>query len=153
MQYNCRNYYKLCRESACFTQEHAAELLVISVRSLSDYENGKTIPDDEIVDKMVDIYNTKLLGWWHLRNTSKLARKCLPDIQPPQTNSDIFLQIAFSEDEFLKMKDLVKEILFNKEITDKELKSYEEVKKLAKDISGKLMSISAYELEIQLDKE
>lgn len=152
MQYNCRNYYKICRESAGFTQEYAAELLVVSVRSLSDYENGKTAPADEIVDKMVDIYNTKLLGWWHLRNTSKLAKKCLPDIQPPQTNSDIYLQIAFSEDEFLKMKGLVKEILFGTEITDKELKNFEEVKKLAKDISGKLISISAYELEIKTNE-
>lgn len=44
---NCENRYKLCRENAGFTQSQAAELLHVSERSLSDYENGKTrVPED-----------------------------------------------------------------------------------------------------------
>ena len=59
-----RNYYKECRESAKLSQEQAAELLHISVRSLSDYENGKTVPADDIVECMVDIYHTRLLFFY-----------------------------------------------------------------------------------------
>lgn len=152
MNYKCRNYYKTCRENASFTQEYAAEMLFISVRSLSDYENGKTVPPDETVERMVDFYKTKLLGWWHLKNTSELAKKCLPDIQPPQTNADIYLQAEFSEDEILKLKSLIKHLLTdieNGKVTELSFESYEEIRELSRITAGKLMSISSYEPQMK----
>jgi len=106
-----KNYYKECRENANLSQEQAAELLHISVRSLSDYENGKTIPFDDVVESMVDIYHTRLLGWIHLRNTSSLAMKCIPEVQEPRSEADILLQVIFSEDDILDIKKRMKEIL------------------------------------------
>lgn len=143
-----RNYYKISREHSYLTQEVAAELLSISPRSLSDYETGKTTPSDEVVEKMVEIYKTRLLGWWHLRSTSELAKKCLPDIQLPQTNADVYMQIDFSEDDLSKMKLIIKQIMSDGKITPDELEDYERMRVLAKKIAGKFMSIYTYEPEV-----
>lgn len=144
-----KNYYKECRENANLSQEQAAELLHISVRSLSDYENGKTIPFDDVVESMVDIYHTRLLGWIHLRNTSSLAMKCIPEVQEPRSEADILLQVIFSEDDVLDIKKRMKEILKDGKITEDEIGDFEEVKKQAKIVAGKLLSIAAYEPEFE----
>lgn len=52
-----RNIYKICRKSAGFTQEAAAERLGISVESLRAYETGQRVPPDEVVETMSDLYN------------------------------------------------------------------------------------------------
>ena len=73
-----RNLYKISREAAGLTQEAAAEALNISVRSLAGYENDEVIPKDEVVENMVKLYKTKILGLQHLRNTSGLQESaCL----------------------------------------------------------------------------
>ena len=51
-----RNIYKICRKSAGFTQEAAAERLGISVESLRAYETGQRVPPDEVVETMSDLY-------------------------------------------------------------------------------------------------
>lgn len=58
----CENLYKLCRTSAGFTQEAAAELLAISPRTLSDYENDRAKVPDDIVDAMSNHYKSPLLA-------------------------------------------------------------------------------------------
>lgn len=60
MTQECENLYKLCRTSAGFTQEQAAELLNIAPRTLSDCENGKTRVPDDIVDAMSNHYKSPL---------------------------------------------------------------------------------------------
>ncbi|MFS8542113.1 MAG: helix-turn-helix transcriptional regulator, partial [Tissierellales bacterium] len=69
MKKRCRNIYRIARKSAGYTQEEAAELLHVSPRSLSDYEQGKTIPPDDVVCKMVEIYGARWLGYEHLRQS------------------------------------------------------------------------------------
>ena len=88
---NCENHYKLSRQNAGLTQERAAELLELSVRTLSDYENGHVRPPDDTVLSMVDTYHCPLLGWWHMKQ-SPLGSRVLPDIQMPATNGDLALQ-------------------------------------------------------------
>ena len=46
------NIYKAARRAAGFTQEHAAELLGVSVRSVADYETGQRLPPNDVVDRM-----------------------------------------------------------------------------------------------------
>lgn len=149
MKETSRNYYKECRENAKLSQEQAAELLDISIRSLSDYENGKTIPPDDTVEKMVDVYHARLLGWVHLRNTSSLAMKCIPEVQEPRSEADILLQVIFSEDDVLDIKKKMKEILKDGKITEDEINDFNEVKKRAKIVAGKLLSIAVYESEFE----
>ncbi len=81
MQNDCRNIYKTARQVAGLTQERAAEMLGISVRSLADYEQGIRIPQNHVVDGMVTVYNSQLLGIQHLRESANMARSLLPDVQ------------------------------------------------------------------------
>lgn len=80
MKGRCANIYKTARNCAELTQEQAAELLHISPRSLSDYEAGKTIPHGDVVSMMVDIYKVPWLGYEHLRCSTELGERYLPEI-------------------------------------------------------------------------
>lgn len=81
MQNDCRNIYKTARQVAGLTQERAAEMLGISVRSLADYELGARVPQNYVVDGMVTVYNSQILGIQHLRESANMARSLLPDVQ------------------------------------------------------------------------
>lgn len=80
MRYDCGNIYKSARLYAGISQEKAAELLYISTRSLCDYENGRSIPSDEVVCRMIEVYNAPWLGYMHLKHSTEVGRKYLPDI-------------------------------------------------------------------------
>ena len=82
MQNDCTNIYQTARKVAGLTQERAAELLGLSVRSLADYEAGARIPSNDVVEGMVTVYNSQLLAVQHLRNSAQFARAILPDPQP-----------------------------------------------------------------------
>lgn len=77
----CGNIYRFARVSADLSQEIAAELLYTSSRSLSDYETGRTIPPDEIVCSMVEVYQANWLAYEHLRSSSKVGQMFLPMIE------------------------------------------------------------------------
>ena len=81
MQADCRNIYKAARQVAGLTQERAAEMLGISVRSLADYEQGIRVPQNYVVDGMVTVYNSQLLGIQHLRESAIMAQNLLPEVQ------------------------------------------------------------------------
>lgn len=81
MQNDCTNIYQTARKIAGLTQERAAELLGLSTRSLADYETGLRLPPNDVVDRMVTVYNSQLLAVQHLRSSTRFARDLLPDIQ------------------------------------------------------------------------
>lgn len=81
MQNDCTNIYQSARKIAGLTQERAAELLNLSVRSLADYETGQRLPGNDVVTDMVTVYNSQLLAVQHLRNSSRFARDLLPDVK------------------------------------------------------------------------
>ena len=81
MQNGCTNIYRSARTVAGLTQERAAELLGLSVRSLADYETSVRIPPNDAAERMVTVYNSQLLAVQHLRNSSQLCRGVLPEVQ------------------------------------------------------------------------
>lgn len=81
MQNGCTNIYQNARKAAGLTQERAAELLGLSLRSLADYEAGLRLPPNDVADRMVTVYNSQLLAVQHLRNSTQFARDLLPDVQ------------------------------------------------------------------------
>ncbi len=64
MKNPCENPYKLARMIAGLNQEDAAFLLHISTRTLSEYERGAVRPHDDIVEKMIEVYNVLSLRVW-----------------------------------------------------------------------------------------
>lgn len=103
MKKRCRNIYRIARNNADLTQEKAAELLNVSVRSLVDYESGRTIPHEDIVCRMVEVYGAKWLGYEHLRQSSELGKKVLPEINVDDlAKSVLILQKESSDVEDIK---------------------------------------------------
>lgn len=80
MRTDCNNIYKKCRENAGLSQVEAGCAIHISVRSLSDYETGKTIPPDDVVCKMVEVYKAPELAYLHLKLNTEVGRRYLPDL-------------------------------------------------------------------------
>ncbi|MDW5300220.1 MAG: helix-turn-helix transcriptional regulator [Sedimentibacter sp.] len=115
----CMLYYKTCRESAGIKQEIAAEHLNVSIRSLSDYENGKARVPDDIVDSMAELYRSPLLAWWHLKTNSVLG-KYLPDVFEPKTEVDMVFQGILAKDKLSPIVEGIKEIMSDGTIDDLE---------------------------------
>lgn len=67
-----------CREAAGLTQEQAAEILHVSVRTIGAYEAGEYIPHDETVDRMMTAYNSPELGYHYLSRVLRTGRRLLP---------------------------------------------------------------------------
>ncbi|HBG4644517.1 TPA: helix-turn-helix transcriptional regulator [Clostridioides difficile] len=104
MLYQYQNIYQLSRENTGFTQEKASELLDISVESLRAYENDKRIPNNQIVAKMVSIYNNNLLGYEHVRRTTEAGVMFLPKLEMKSLSS-ITLKLHKEIKDYLKKED------------------------------------------------
>ena len=87
MQTCCRNgghyaeYLRAARLQKGITQERAADAIPCSVRSLADYESGVRIPPSETVVRMAEIYDAQYLCYQHLRQTSEIAQRLIPDVR------------------------------------------------------------------------
>ena len=140
---SCENRYKIGRETSGYTQEKASEMLHISPRTLSDYENGHTRVPDDIVAAMTEIYNAPLLAWWHLKETSPLG-KFLPDLLVPQTNGDMAFQLVLAEDELSPAVNSIKRIISDGRIDEDESGDFKNSIMKIQNVNGKLMSAVAY---------
>ncbi len=139
----CKDLYKLCRTSAGFTQEQAAELLAISPRTLSDYENERLRVPDDIVDAMSRHYKSPLLAWWHLRNTSILG-KYLPDVVMPQTNGDMIAQLSIAEWRLKQVVDEIQRIMEDGKIEEYEKAEFKNAMEFVRQVNSKLLSVIVY---------
>lgn len=75
-----KNIYAAARLSSGLTQERAAERLAISPRSLQDYECGIRRPCDEVLVRMVEVYNAQYLALQHVREGLTVMQELIPDI-------------------------------------------------------------------------
>ena len=80
MQRECPNLYKRARLSTGLSQERASEMLGLSVGSLKQYEGGRTIPPDDVVARMVEVYRLPWLALEHSQATDTLG--VLPEVEP-----------------------------------------------------------------------
>ena len=137
------NRYKLSRIAAGITQERASELLSVSTRGLSDYENGHTRVPDDIVAAMAEVYKSPLLAWWHLKQTSVLGRY-LPDPIMPQTNSDMAFQLILAQDDLAPTVHEIKRIMANGEIDPDEQEDFNTAIEIIRTVNAKLLSVIIY---------
>lgn len=143
MSNECENLYKICRTSAGLTQEQAAELLAVSQRTLSEYENGRARVPDDIVAAMVEVYNSPLIAYYHLKHFSPLGRY-LPDIQEPKTNGDMAFQTIIARDELDPAVECIKKIVADGIIDRDEGGMFAEFVKTMRKVNGKIFSVVAY---------
>lgn len=75
------NELKLARKRKGLTQDQACALIGISEASvLSRWENGKEIPSDEVMDRIVEAYEDDFLGYFYIRLCTRIGRRVLPDV-------------------------------------------------------------------------
>lgn len=76
----CKTIYANYRRAAGMSQERAAELLGVAVRTLAGWERGESFPPDLRVLSMADIYCAPTLAIEHLRLTACIARDIIPEV-------------------------------------------------------------------------
>ena len=81
MAIESQNIYKNARKSAGFTKEKASQLLNVSVDSLRDYEQSQRPVPSDVASAMCDVYQAPYLAVQHLRLTSDLGKRVVPEIQ------------------------------------------------------------------------
>lgn len=116
---------KYCREQAGYTQQQAAELLFISVESLSRYENGHTPIDGQMILQMRKIYAIPSLGFWYLQNIDPVGREVLAQSTCPiQTNGDLAFQTWLQCDSMTEATTTIKKIMSNNKVNDDEVEEF-----------------------------
>ncbi len=75
-----RTMYARHRNAAGITQEKAAELIGVSVRTVQAYEAGEIIPPDQTVALMCDVYPAPMLALEHLRAASSMGKALIPEV-------------------------------------------------------------------------
>ena len=59
-------FFRECRKEKGITQEQLAEMLGVTNRSVSRWENGSNLPDLDILIEMADYYDVELTKRMHL---------------------------------------------------------------------------------------
>ena len=78
---NYDNLYAMYRKAAGMTQERAAELLGVAVRTLQAWERGERDVPSLRVLRMCDIYGNNTLAIEHLRFSNVIAGDILPPVK------------------------------------------------------------------------
>lgn len=92
MQERSENIYRVARIRAGFTQIEAADAVAVSVRSISDYEIGKTPVPDETALMMAKAYNAPWLRLEHLKQ-NPVFMDVLGEIQSSKDVSSAVLKV------------------------------------------------------------
>jgi transcriptional regulator with XRE-family HTH domain len=141
MQEQHTNIYETARKSSGLTQERAAEQIGVSVGSIKDYESGKRIPPDDVVVRMIDIYDSRYLACQHLRENVKAAHSILPvNIEVRDLSSSI-LRLQKEVNDFIKCRDDMIEITCDGVISDDERPRWDNIMKELDHISAAIMSL------------
>lgn len=76
----------MARKQHKLSQLEACELIGISDRTLSRYENEINIPSEEVVIKMIQVYENPLIGYLYLKECTEIGEFLLPEIRSDPWN-------------------------------------------------------------------
>lgn len=108
--------------------------------SLKAYEYSQRIPPDDIVIKMIEIYDAQYLAYQHLKTSVEVGKKYLPNIEITQLPIAI-LKLQKEVSDFIKCKDLMVEITCDGVIDDNERPQWNMIMKELDDIVTAIMSL------------
>jgi len=136
----CKTIYEFARNIAGLSRLQAVERLNVSMRSLGDYESARTIPNNDVVLSMVDVYRTNWLGYEHLRQSSSLGMRVLPPIK----FDDIAISVLMLQKETNDVED-VKNCMINiacdNKIEKHEVLRWNEIEKEIRELAGAALSV------------
>lgn len=140
MNRKCRSIYQLARKYAGLTQEQAAELLGIGVRTLGGYEACDPVPNDSIVCKMIEIYKTEWLAYEHLKQSTEIGKRYLPDIELSDLAKSVLRLQKEVNDLELVNSDMI-DMACDGIIDKHEINKWEHVVKEIKEMAGAALAV------------
>lgn len=126
MAVDCQNIYKNARKSAGFTQEKAAQLLSVSVDSLRDYEQSQRPVPSDVASAMCDVYQAPYLAVQHLRLSSELGKRVVPEIELKDLPEAVIGVLAAVQ-KFIIKRDAMIEIVADGKIEEDEQAEWNEI--------------------------
>lgn len=126
MAVDCQNIYKNARKSAGMTQEKAAQLLNVSVDSLRDYEQSQRPVPSDVASAMCDVYQAPYLAVQHLRRSSELGKRVVPEIQLKDLPEAV-LSVLAAVQRFIVKRDAMIEIVADGKIEEDEQAEWDEI--------------------------
>lgn len=146
MKSRFRNIYQIARNTAKLTQEQAAELLHVSARSLAEYEAGRTIPGCDTVCMMIDIYETPWLGYQHLKHSTEVGRKFLPDIEFTGLSQSV-LRLQKEMEDVTRIKAEMVEVAYDNVVHPYQEEIWEMAEKEVQEMVGAGLGVLFYQKE------
>ena len=134
MAIESQNIYKNARKSAGFTQEKASQLLSVSVDSLRDYEQSQRPVPSDVASAMCDVYQAPYLAVQHLRLTSDLGKRVVPEIQLKDLPEAV-LGVLAAVQRFCAKREAMVEIAADGQIAESEQAEWDEIMRLANDLN------------------
>lgn len=134
MAIESQNIYKNARKSAGFTQEKASQLLNVSVDSLRDYEQSQRPVPSDVASAMCDVYQAPYLAVQHLRLTSDLGKRVVPEIQLKDLPEAV-LGVLAAVQRFCAKREVMVEIAADGQIAESEQAEWDEIMCLANDLN------------------
>ncbi|NLW01214.1 MAG: helix-turn-helix domain-containing protein [Clostridiales bacterium] len=128
MQKQCGNIYKTARKAAGLTQEQAAEMLYISTRSLAEYEAGRTVPPCDVVCRMVEVYGATWLAYMHLKTSSEVGRRFLPDLELSGLPMSV-LKLQKEVDDVTNIHRDIVEVVCDGKVDEEEIPKWQNIEK------------------------
>jgi len=135
-----KNIYKTCRRNAGMSQETALNYLFVSGRSLSYYETGRTIPGEDVVCRMVEVYGAPELAYLHLKQNTEVGRRYLPELCLNDLPRAVLRLQKEAGDMQSVEKDLVS-IACDGEIDSAEIPLWERAKEELQDLVGAALAV------------
>lgn len=97
---------EICRNDA----GKAAQLLNVSVDSLRDYEQSQRPVPSDVASAMCDVYQAPYLAVQHLRRSSELGKRVVPEIQLKDLPEAV-LSVLAAVQRFIVKRDAMIEIV------------------------------------------
>lgn len=144
MAIESQNIYKNARKSAGFTQEKASQLLNVSVDSLRDYEQSQRPVPSDVASAMCDVYQAPYLAVQHLRLTSDLGKRVVPEIQLKDLPEAV-LGVLAAVQRFCAKREAMVEIAADGQIAESEQAEWDEIMCLANDLNVAIRKIYEYD--------
>lgn len=141
-----QSIYRTARESVPkqYSIEAAARELHVSPSSLYDYERGTTIPPDDVVCRMIELYGAGWLAYQHIQQNTLLGTRFFPAVNIQNLCQTVLQLEKELEDVEKNRHDLVR-IALDGNIDKAESKRWEKLCKEFMEAAGVLLALNAWQ--------
>ena len=135
------NLITLARKERGLSQAKACELIGIGDPStLSKWENGAVIPSEEMVLRLMDTYDEKIIGYVYLQECTKLGHCLLPPVLLSELDN-LALNFQYEFEDVNEMRRDILEIARDSVVDEKEKPRWEQIQKETRELFSVLLPI------------